>query len=257
MIITEFFSESKENNIGFCHWRKKEYYPIGISENFPKKLNYFSIKPDNYRNYISPDFFFKKNRYNSFALQLTPTLIDELKITNIKITDWDDIWQDKKGNIIDPRIEKLDLSHNLLKNLSILDERKDLKELNISFNSPLVYLNVSNAPKLKKINISYCYSIEYINLSSSTELEDISINGCNCSEQCLESLLRNIKPKRVGRLDLRGNKINWGNRNISSKIRLLLANNWKILWDSNPPDSIIPLGYWKKFDPYLLDRNFK
>lgn len=260
-IKTEFFSSSKELDLGFCHWKKKSNYP-GLFENFPQKFNYFAVKSTEFRKYVSPDFFLGKKRYNSYALQLVElkeefSFIDELKLTNIEITDWDDIWQNKKGEIVDPKIRKLNLSHNLIKNISILDKREYLEEINFSFNEYITYVNVSNSSKLKEADLSYCPSLDYINFSNSPNLNKISIKNCNCSEICLESLLRNITPKLPGYLDLTGNSINWGNRNIASKIRLLLANDWKISWDSNPPDSIIPLGYWKRFDPLLLDRNFR
>lgn len=257
IISSEFFSNLKDINLGFSHWRKKDIFPIGLAENKPKTLNYFSVSDREYKKYINPDFFFSKSKYNSYQIQLPKTELNELKLTNIKITDWDDVWQDYSGNILDPKIKILNLSHNLIKNISILDPRDHLEELNLSFNSPLVYFNVSNSKNLKKLDLSYCTSIEYINISSSSNIEFISIKNCNCSEDCLESLLRNITPHRVGKLDITGNKINWNNRNISSKIRLLLANNWEIFWDFDPPDSIIPLGYWKRFDPLLLDRKFK
>lgn len=261
MIVNEFFSEAREIDLGFCYWRKPELYPVGIFEKSPSKLNYFSIKSNDFRKYISPDFFFRKKKYNSYSIQLPSmdrdSIIEELKLTNIKITDWDDVWEDKRGNILDPKISKLNLSHNIIKNISILDPRPNLEKINLSFNPTLVYLNISYASNLSEIDLSYCSSLEYINLSSSFNLKKISLKNCDCSDSCLESLFRNITPHFIGEIDLRGNSINWGNRKISSKIRLLLANNWQIKWDSNPPDSIIPLGYWKKFDPLLLDRNFR
>lgn len=257
IIVTEFTSNSKDSDVSFSHWRKKDIFPPGVYDIKPNTLNYFSVGKEEYKKYINPDFFIGRSQFNSFKLQLPKTKIDELKITNYKITEWDDVWQDNKGNIFDPRIQKLNLSHNSLRAICILDPRKDLEEVNFSFNSSLVYVNISSSPNLRKLDLSYCSSLEYVNCSSSISIESISIKNCNCSEQCLESLLRNIKPHKIGKLDLTGNKINWNNRNISSKIRLLLANNWYISWDFNPPDSIIPLGYWKRFDPLLLDRNFR
>lgn len=261
MIVNEFFSDANDIDLGFCYWRKPEFYPVGIFEKNPSKLNYFSIKSNNYKKYVSPDFFFRKKKYNSYSIQLPlvdkEETIEELKLTNIKITDWDDVWEDNKGNILDPKISKLNLSHNFIKSFSLLDPRLSLEKVNLSFNPNLVYLNISDSPKLTEVDLSYCSSIEYINLSSSFNLKKISLKNCDFSENCLESFLRNITPHFIGELDLTGNSINWGNKRISSKIRLLLANDWKIKWDSNPPDSIIPLGYWKKFDPLLLDRNFK
>lgn len=262
LIFTEFLIE-RDIDLGFCHWKKQEFYPLGISERLPSRFNYFSIHPNKYRNYINPDFFFKKRKYNSYIVQL-PNLvndelsyIDELKLTNLNISEWMDIWEDFEGDFFDPKIKKINLSHNNLLEFSILDYRKYLNEVNVSFNQKLVYLNISNSPNLKKLDLSHCASLEYINVSSSRELNWISLKRCNCSEECLESLLRNINTKRQGYLDISGNTINWANRNIASKIRLLLANNWNIKWDFDPPDSIVPLGYWKKFDPLLLDRNFK
>lgn len=257
IIITEFSSISKDSDLSFSHWRKKEIFPPGVYDIKPNTLNYFSVGKEEYKKNINPDFFIGRSKFNSFKIHIPKTKIDELKLTNSKITEWDDVWQDSKGDIFDPRIRKLNLSHNLLKAICILDPRKDLEEVNLSFNPSLVYFNVCNSVNLKRLDLSYCSSIQYINCSSSTEIEFISLKNSNCSEQCLESLLRNIKPHKVGKLDLTGNKINWNNRNIASKIRLLLANNWNVFWDFDPPDSIIPLGYWKRFDPLLLDRNFK
>ena len=54
-------------------------------------------------------------------------------------------------------------------------------------------------------------------------------------------------------LDLTGNEINWGNRKIASKIRLLVSNNWLVLWDNPPPTSVIPIQMYAFFPTNIKD----
>ena len=76
------------------------------------------------------------------------------------------------------------------------------------------------------------------------------------SSAVMERLLRDFTPavtssandKGVGMFrktfssvcDLRGNQIDWGNRRVASKIRLMLCNNWVVRWDNNPPAEVVP-----------------
>jgi hypothetical protein len=91
------------------------------------------------------------------------------------------------------------------------------------------------------------------------------------STETLQQLLRDFTPtmtananlRGVGAfrkthntlLDLRGNQIDWNNRKIASKIRLLLTNNWVVKWDNNPPTEIIPIQMYGFFVESRIGRN--
>jgi hypothetical protein len=56
-------------------------------------------------------------------------------------------------------------------------------------------------------------------------------------------------------LDLRGNEIDWSNRRIASKIRLLLTNNWVVKWSNNPPTSIVPAQLYARYVESRIERS--
>ena len=56
-------------------------------------------------------------------------------------------------------------------------------------------------------------------------------------------------------LDLRGNEIDWSNRRIASKIRLLLTNNWVVKWSNNPPTSVIPAQLYARYVESRIERS--
>jgi uncharacterized protein YjbI with pentapeptide repeats len=166
----------------------------------------------------------------------------------------------------------MDLSHNNLIGFSILDSRDKLKHINISHNAQLTYVNLSGKNKLQTVILDDCQLVSYVNLSGSRDLRVVSLKNCSMEEKTIEGLLRNFFPIKTyepssypqylanrqfnSYLDLRGNEINWLNRNIASKIRLLLANDWVVLWSNNPPESVIPIQYYKLLNPILDKKDF-
>jgi hypothetical protein len=192
------------------------------------------------------------------------SVINELKITNQSMLTWDDHWFDAgTGKIIDPRISTLDLRKNNLVYVNINTPRSYLKVLNVSQNSGLRVLHLHECPLLEELNISECKELENISLGINKSLKTINAKGCNMSSSAMEQLLRDFTPvitasanvKGVGAfrkqyetlLDLRGNTIDWSNKKIASKIRLLLTNNWIVKWDNNPPTEVMPIQLYRFF----------
>jgi hypothetical protein len=190
--------------------------------------------------------------------------INELKITNQSMLTWDDHWfNPETGKIIDPRVKRLDLRKNNLVYVNINTPRSYLEYLNISNNSGLRVLHLHECLSLSELNISGCKSLENISLGINRSLREINARECNMSSSAMEQLLRdftpvitasaNIKGAGIFRkqyetlLDLRGNSVDWGNRKIASKIRLLLTNNWVVKWDNNPPTEIVPVQLYRFF----------
>jgi hypothetical protein len=183
--------------------------------------------------------------------------IPEFKLTNQSLTTWDDHWIDVERNVIvDPKILRLNLQRNRLVYVNINTPRLNLVDLNLEGNRDLVHLYIHEAPRLEKIDISRCVSLKYVSLGINRRIQNLIARDCNMGESVMEQLLRDFTPticasanvRGVGSfrkqhntvLDLRGNEVVWSNRRISSKIRLLLTNNWVVRWDNNPPPEIVP-----------------
>lgn len=183
--------------------------------------------------------------------------INTFKLTNQSITTWDDYWVDTKdGLIIDPRIRHMNLQRNRLVYVNMNTPRLELRELSVEGNPNLVHLYIHEAPALERLDITGCVGLRYVSLGINRSIKELIARGCNMDGDTLEQLLRDFTPvvcasANVGGvgmfrkqhstvLDLRGNTIDWSNPRIASKIRLLLANNWVVKWDSNPPAGIIP-----------------
>lgn len=190
--------------------------------------------------------------------------IKELKITNQSMLTWDDHWINPDScKIIDPGINILDLRKNDLVYVNINTPRNYLRSLNISGNRNLRVLHLHECPALENLNLSGCRNLENISLGINRSLKTINARDCEMSSSAMEQLLRDFTPvitasanlKGVGvfrkqystLLDIRGNTVDWSNRRVASKIRLLLVNNWVVKWDNNPPTEVIPLQLYRFF----------
>jgi hypothetical protein len=184
--------------------------------------------------------------------------IDVFKLTNQSVLTWDDHWVDLKTNkIVDPKMRVLNLQRNSLLYVNINVKRDYLEELNLEGNSTLQKLHIHKTPNLSTLILDGCTSLNTVSLGENKSIVKLSAKGCNLSSGCLEQLLRDFRPvisntkpvtgvglfRKVSStlLDLRGNSIDWSNRNIASKIRLLLTNNWEVRWDNPPPTEVVPL----------------
>lgn len=208
-----------------------------------------------------------KHMADSFKLITTGT-VDELKITNQNMLTWEDYWVDKEtGALADPRIKTLDLRKNSLVSVNINIDRPRLEVLNVDSNPTLHSLFLTSCPNLARLDMSHCNNLAVVNLGRNRNLQFLSVKGCNLNSVAQERLLRDFTPvitsdggsNRLFRreyktlLDLRGNDVDWANRRIASKIRLLLCNNWLVLWDTPPPTSVIPVQMYAFFTNNLED----
>jgi hypothetical protein len=188
---------------------------------------------------------------------LAHTPINTLKLTNQSLLTWDDHWVDPSTNLtIDPLIRNLNLQRNSLVYVNISLPRVELTTLNLEGNRDLSHVYIHHAPKLQELNLNGCTALQYITLGENRNIRSLSAKGCRMSPAIMERLLRDFTPavtssandKGVGMFrktfssvcDLRGNQIDWGNRRIASKIRLMLCNNWVVRWDNNPPAKVVP-----------------
>jgi hypothetical protein len=185
--------------------------------------------------------------------------ISELKLTNNPLRLWIDFWQ-QSGLSFDPKIEKMNLSNNSrLELVSILESRPHLLSVDLSHNSSLSYVNLMGASNLSEIIMDGCPKLTKLTLGKLSKIQKLSFKNCNLREETLQDILgayaptittvlQNKKSLQTSYVDLRGNDINWANRRIASKIRMLLTNNILVLWDNNPPNEIIPISYYKSLN---------
>jgi hypothetical protein len=190
--------------------------------------------------------------------------ITKLKITNQSLLTWDDHWINKNsGRIVDPRIEELILSQNDLVYVNINTPRPFLRVLNTKSNKNLKVLHLHECVNLEILDISQCQSLENISLGVNRSIRTLNAKDCNLSPSAIEQLLRDFTPvitassnsRGAGAfrsphstlLDLRGNFIDWSNRRIASKIRMLVTNNWVVKWSNNPPVEVIPPQLYARF----------
>ena len=192
------------------------------------------------------------------------SVITEFKLTNQSITTWDDYWISKEtGLIVDPEIVNLNLQRNSLVYVNMSTPRLYLETLNLEGNDKLTHLYVHETPNLSSLNLTGCRSLQYVSLGFNGKIQTLIAKDCNMSSATMEQLLRDFRPvitsnanlKGVGLfrkqyntlLDLRGNVVDWNNKRIASKIRLLLANNWVVKWDNNPPPEVVPIRLYRFF----------
>ena len=199
--------------------------------------------------------------------------IPKLKLTNQNILTWEDYWVDgSTKNLVDPLIEHVNLQKNQLVHANFNLKRAALKSVNLEGNRSLRAVFVHSAPKLEVLNISNCQGLDVINLGENRAMKALLAKNCQMSSLAMEKMLRDFRPVytstsneefRLFRknyetvLDLRGSVIDWGNRRIASKIRLLLCNNWLVLWDNSPPTSIVPPQMYSFFTTNLEDSLIK
>jgi hypothetical protein len=206
------------------------------------------------------------------AVDLKYMGIEELKLTNQNILTWEDYWVDESNALVDPQIKSLNLQKNSLVSFNANLRREHLEKINVESNPSLVGFIVSDSPNLTQINLSNCYNLANINLGNNSKIKALVARNCNLTGQAQERLLRDFKPTLSSGpseefsmfrknyetlLDLRGSIIDWGNRRVASKIRLLVCNNWLVLWDNPPPTSIIPPQMYSFFTFNLEDELIK
>jgi len=240
-------------------------------------FNYIDL-PDPKNSFINNSAFLYKQMVDSYLLELNiedKYINDpyELKLTNQGILSWEDHWIDAKTNtLIDPRIERINLQKNKLVHANFNLTRENLKYLNLEGNRSMRAIFIHDAPNLEVLNISNCNFLDVINLGNNCSIKALIARNCNMSSVIQEKLLRDFHPVKTSTsnstfsmfrktyetvLDLRGNTIDWSNRKISSKIRMLLCNNWLVLWDNPPPVSIIPPQMYAFFTTNLEESLIK
>ncbi len=220
-----------------------------------------------------------KQKSNSCAVSITtvePGTIKSLKLTNQSILTWDDLWLDTEIDVsIDPHIESINLQRNSLLYVNFNLKRESLRHINLEGNIYLKSFTGTNLPALESLNFEDCFNLEVINLGLSKNIRSLSLKNCRLTEEGLERTLSSFIPTKTASanifpgtlplfrkryetlLDLRGNDINWGNKRIASKIRLLVTNNWLVLWDNPPPTSIIPIQMYAFFPRNLSDASIE
>ena len=199
--------------------------------------------------------------------------IPELKLTNQDILTWEDYWIDAKTNsLVDPNIERVNLQKNRLVHANFNLSRRSLTHVNLEGNLNLRAAFFHDCPKLEVLNLSNCPALDVINLGNNKSIKALLAKNCALRPSVQEALLRDFCPIATSSsnrpfemfrrsyetlVDMRGSEIDWGNRKIASKIRLLLCNNWLVLWDNPPPTSIIPPQMYAFFSANLSDSLIK
>ena len=200
-------------------------------------------------------------------------VIPELRLTNQEILTWEDYWIDEKSkNLVDPLIQKVNLQRNKLVHANFNLHRAELTHLNLEGNVNMRAVFITSAPNLEVLNVSNCAALGVINLGENRSIKALIARNCNLSSTAQERLLRDFRPVITSSsnsefamfrktyetlVDLRGTEIDWGNKRIASKIRLLLCNNWLVLWDNPPPVSVIPPHMYAFFTNSLEDSLIK
>lgn len=239
--------------------------PITKKQNSP--FNYVDFKNEN--TVSSDEVYLSKQKANSCVLDIivtSPPPIEELKLTNQDILTWDDLWIDgETGNSVDPNIEAINLQRNALLYVNMNLRRASLRKINLEGNVNLKSFTGSELPALEYIDFTDCVNLESVVLGMSDNIKVLSLKNCRLTEDALEETLSSFRPTKTSSanifpgslppfrksyntmLDLRGNDINWGNAKIASKIRLLVTNNWLVLWDNAPPTNVIPIQMYAFF----------
>lgn len=199
--------------------------------------------------------------------------IEELKLSNQGILTWEDHWIDVESKTLqDPEISKINLQKNALIHANFNLPRYKLRELNLEGNLAMQALFITEAPSLEVINVSNCPGLEVVNLGLNGGIKAFLARNCSLAPHVLRNLLRDFRPVKTSSsnvkfnmfrknyetiLDLRGTEIDWSDRKVASKIRLLLCNNWMVLWDNPPPQTIVPPHMYAFFTNSLEDSLIK
>ncbi len=255
----------------------KEVKPLSFGKKAPQNFNYADFFDPN-QIYLQNTAALYKQMNDSYLLEIGLAsnysgLIKELKLTNSGIISWEDYWADVNKNIIvDPRIEKLNLQKNQLVHANFNLERKYLRHLNLEGNLNMRSVFLRETPNLEVLNISNCPALDGVNLGMNGSIKALLAKNCQLTSVAQERLLRDFRPVKTASmntsfamfrkdyetiLDLRGTTIDWRNRRVASKIRLLLCNNWMVLWDNTPPISVVPPQMYAFFSSNLEDKLIK
>lgn len=199
--------------------------------------------------------------------------IAELKLTNQDVLTWEDYWIDpESGTLIDPMIKSLNLQKNRLIHANFNTPRAGLERLNLEGNLNMRAVFLTDCPKLEVLDLSNCPALEVINLGNNRSLKALLARNCSLTSLAQERLLRDFRPVHTATsnvnfamfrktyetlLDMRGSEIDWSNRKVASKIRMLLCNNWLVLWDNPPPTTIVPPHMYAFFTSNLEDSLIK
>lgn len=199
--------------------------------------------------------------------------IQELKLTNQSILTWEDYWIDSESKtMVDPGIRKINLQKNELVHANFNLPRSELRDLNLEGNLSMQALFILECPNLEILNISNCPGLEVINTGFNGGIKALLARNCSFSPVVLRRLLRDFRPVKTASsnvssnlfkkkyetlLDLRGTEIDWSDSRVSSKIRLLLCNNWLVLWDNPPPQTVVPPHMYSFFTSSLEDSMIK
>ena len=252
---------------------KKDVTLLPITKKQNSSFNYVDFIN---KNIVSNDeVYISKQKSNSCVLDIivnSPPPIGELKLTNQDILTWDDLWLDgETGNSIDPQIESINLQRNSLLYVNMNLKRHYLKRINLEGNTNLKSFVGANLPNLEYLDFTNCINLESVTIGASKNIKVLSLKNCRLTGDGLERVLGSFSPTKTASanifpgtlppfrkqyttlLDLRGNDIPWGNNRIASKIRLLVTNNWLVLWDNAPPTSIIPIQMYAFFPNNIRD----
>lgn len=242
----------------------------------PQNFNYVKF----YQEFINNKASMRRQFSDSFIIQIEfdkrhqPKELEELKLTSANLMSWEDYWIDPQSNtLVDPLIQKINLQKNDLLHANFNLKREKLRHLNLEGNLAMKAVFVHDSPNLEVLNLSNCPALNVINLGNNKRIKALLARNCNMDSSTQERLLRDFAPSLTASsnvsgvslfrkkyetiLDLRGNDIDWGNPRIASKIRLLLCNNWLVLWDTPPPVSIIPVQMYAFFTNNLEDNLIK
>ena len=252
---------------------KKDVTLLPITKKQNSSFNYVDFIN---KNTVSNDeVYISKQKSNSCVLDIivnSPPPIGELKLTNQDILTWDDLWLDgETGNSVDPQIESINLQRNSLLYVNMNLKRHYLKRINLEGNTNLKSFVGTNLPSLEYLDFTDCINLESVTIGASKNIKVLSLKNCRLTGDGLERILGSFSPTKTSSanifpgtlppfrkqyttlLDLRGNDIPWGNNRIASKIRLLVTNNWLVLWDNAPPTSVIPIQMYAFFPKNLGD----
>lgn len=232
---------------------------VPYNDDYPLPLRSFNYAIDSSIGRI--DFQYKRNK--DFLQIVINNIgdIEKLKLTNTGITLWEDNWIEN-GKLAFPKIKHLILNNSeLLEDISLINIGSDVEILELNNCPNLKYVNVKSSNSLEEIYLNNNSSLSEVKFGLNPNLRIISLKNCNLNEETLESIISDIYPckshidfifpgkiKYSSVLDLSGNFIPWSNYHISSKIRMLLANNFRVIWSNDPPSDIIPVQYYKTID---------
>lgn len=164
-----------------------------------------------------------ENTYELVINSKDKSPVKKLKITDFNISEWIDDWRE------DPKIEKLNLSNNLLERVYIFGQRDYLREVNLSKNLALKDLVIESAPHLQKLIINHCFALENIDLLNTPSLSYVDAVNCKLSSPQVDQIINSLSLYTIwnsyGMIDLRGNSLPQASEKLSI---LLSSDNWEV-----------------------------